>query len=437
MAQVEPVQALSSLTSAHPDPAARAAAAQTVIHADNLGKAYRTYDRPQDRLLQPFVRRQLYREFWPLRGVTFDVEAGETVGIMGRNGAGKSTLLQIIAGTLAPSVGHVAVRGRVSALLELGSGFNLEFSGRENAYLYASILGLSRQYMDARFDAIASFADVGRFMDQPLKTYSSGMVARVAFAVAMSVEPDILIVDEVLAVGDAPFQAKCLKRFHELRDGGCAVLLVSHDAYTIRSFCRRALYLRQGELVAFGDSTMVADLYEQEVQSALARDGGWAWSEEAQPEPPPSGGGGTLFAIDDVGLLDHEGRPCTVVPSGAAVRLRFRYSTREPFADRVVFVFNLYRHDGLYVCGTTTLMDGMPALRPGRSGVVEVTFPRLPLLAGSYVWRVAIDDDRGLGVLAQANRVCGFEVRDDLEAVGLVDIERRWRIESDGGDGTP
>ena len=407
----------------------------TVIHAADLGKAYRTYSRPQDRLLQPFLRRPLYREFWPLRGITFDVEAGETVGIMGRNGAGKSTLLQIIAGTLAPTVGSVSVEGRVAALLELGSGFNPEFSGRENAYLYGSILGLSRREMDARFDAIAAFADIGDFIEQPVKIYSTGMHARLAFAVAMSVEPDILIVDEILAVGDIAFQAKCLKRFHELRDRGCTVLLVSHDAYTIRSFCRRALYLRGGQLVAFGEASEVADKYEQEVQAAVARDGGWAFREGTAPPPEMPRAGG-LFGIESVELLDRDGRACTVVSSGSPVRLRFRYRTLQPFGERVVFVFNLYRHDGLYVCGTTTLMDGIAPLRPGASGVVEVEFPRLPLLAGAYTWRVAIDDDRGLGVYASAYRVCPFEVRDRLEAVGLVDLARRWQVRTEGGDAT-
>jgi ABC-type polysaccharide/polyol phosphate transport system ATPase subunit len=408
-----------------------APAPATVIHAVDLGKAYRTYDRPQDRLWQAFVRRPLYREFWPLRNVTFDVEAGETVGIMGRNGAGKSTLLQIIAGTLAPTAGRVTVRGRVSALLELGSGFNAEFSGRENAYLYGSILGLSRSYVAERFERIAAFADIGSFMDQPVKTYSSGMHARLAFAVAMSVEPEVLIVDEILAVGDAAFQAKCLKRFHELRDRGCAVLLVSHDAYTIRSFCRRALYLREGELVAFGDATAVVEKYEQEVQAALARDGGWAWNDAAGQAGPLVGG--ALFGIRSVELLDEDGRPAAIVRCGSPVRLRFRYVTLQPFREPVVFVFNLYRHDGLYVCGTTTLMDGLPPLDPGAAGEVEIEFPVLPLLAGSYTWRVAIDDERGLGVYAHATRVCSFEVRDRLEAVGLVDLERRWRVRTDGG----
>jgi lipopolysaccharide transport system ATP-binding protein len=195
---------------------------ELLISARSVGKSYHIYVKPQDRLKQALWRgrRQYYREFWALRDVSFDVHRGEAVGIIGRNGCGKSTLLQIIAGTLTPTEGEVRVSGRVAALLELGSGFNPDFTGRENVYMNGAILGVSRSEMEKRFDDIAAFADIGEFLDQPVKTYSSGMFARLAFGVAINVDPDILIVDEILAVGDAIFQAKCFRRIDRLRQQG-------------------------------------------------------------------------------------------------------------------------------------------------------------------------------------------------------------------------
>ena len=202
-----------------------------VIRIEQAGKCYHMYDKPQDRLKQALLRwnRTYFREFWAVRGVSLEMQRGEAVGIVGRNGSGKSTLLQMIAGTLAPTEGRVQVAGRIAALLELGSGFNPEFTGRENVYLNGTILGLSTREIDERFDAIAGFADIGTFIDQPVKTYSSGMMVRLAFAVQVQVSPDILIVDEALAVGDALFQKRCFQRLEELRSQGVTLLFVSHD----------------------------------------------------------------------------------------------------------------------------------------------------------------------------------------------------------------
>lgn len=243
------------------------------IKISNLSKCYEVYSSPADRLKQfiyPSIKRLLgrkianhYREFWALRRVSFDVRRGEAVGIVGRNGAGKSTLLQLIAGTLAPTTGEIEVNGRVAALLELGSGFNPEFTGRENVYLNASILGLSEEEVDQRFEEIAAFADIGDFIDQPLSTYSSGMMMRLAFAVNTCVSPDILIVDEALGVGDAPFQAKCFKRLRELAANGTSLLFVSHDIEIVRSLCSRALWLKNGIPENWGDAKEVTKGYEK------------------------------------------------------------------------------------------------------------------------------------------------------------------------------
>ncbi len=237
-----------------PDDAPHAA-----ISVRGISKCYGIYARPVDRLKQTLWRgkRSFYTEFWALRHISFEVRRGEAFGIIGRNGSGKSTLLQIIAGTLRPTEGEVEVRGRVAALLELGSGFNPEFSGRENVYLNGAILGLSRQQVDERFDAIAGFADIGEFIDQPIKTYSTGMIVRLAFAVQVQVEPDILIIDEALSVGDALFQKRCFQRIEELRNKGVTLLFCSHDQESVRTLTSRTLLLEAGQPRAIGNSAEV------------------------------------------------------------------------------------------------------------------------------------------------------------------------------------
>lgn len=218
------------------------------IKVEGLSKCYQIYNQPRDRLLQMLYRghRKYYREFWALRDVSFEIEKGETVGIIGRNGSGKSTLLQIICGILNPSTGMVKTNGRIAALLELGSGFNMEFTGRENVYMNASVLGLTKEEIDSRFDAIVEFADIGDFIEQPVKTYSSGMMVRLAFGVQAQVDPDILIVDEALAVGDEKFQRKCFARLESLKKNGTSILFVSHAGPQIVELCDRAILLEQG-----------------------------------------------------------------------------------------------------------------------------------------------------------------------------------------------
>lgn len=242
------------------------------IRVENLNKCYQIYDKPRDRLLQmlAFGRKQYYREFWALKNVSFDVKKGETVGIIGRNGSGKSTLLQMICGTLNPTSGSIQANGRIAALLELGSGFNPEFTGRENVYLNATVLGLSGEEIDACFDEIAAFADIGEFIDQPVKIYSSGMYVRLAFAVAINVKPDILIVDEALAVGDEPFQRKCYSRIERIKDGGATILLVTHAANTITQMCSRALLLDLGSRFYMGDPKLAVESYYRLIYSTSA-----------------------------------------------------------------------------------------------------------------------------------------------------------------------
>lgn len=234
------------------------------LSLSNLGKCYRIYPTPQDRLKQAFFRhRHFFREFWALRNVSFDVHRGETVGIMGRNGCGKSTLLQMVCKTLTPTTGGVNVNGRVAALLELGAGFNIECSGRDNIYTNAAILGLSREEIDARYPDIVAFSELADFIDQPVKTFSSGMFLRLAFSVAISVDPDVLIVDEALAVGDEAFQRKCYARLRGIQKRGGTILLVTHGAGTIIELCNRAILLDHGEMLLAGEPKLVVAKYHK------------------------------------------------------------------------------------------------------------------------------------------------------------------------------
>lgn len=235
------------------------------IKVENLCKCYQIYEKPRDRLLQMLMRghRQYYREFWALRDVSFDIKKGETVGIIGRNGSGKSTLLQMICGILNPTSGSISTSGRIAALLELGSGFNPEFTGRENVYTNGAVLGLSENEIDSCFEDIAAFADIGDFIERPVKTYSSGMMVRLAFAVQATIEPDILIVDEALAVGDEKFQRKCFARLEALKNNGTSILFVSHSGPQIVELCDRAILLEQGRRLMCASPMQVVRAYQK------------------------------------------------------------------------------------------------------------------------------------------------------------------------------
>lgn len=409
-----------------------------VVKVESISKCYYMYQKPEDRLKQMLlsklpINKSFVKEFWALRDVSFEIKKGETLGIIGRNGSGKSTLLQLIANTLTPTSGSVTVNGRVSALLELGSGFNPEFTGRENVYLSGSIYGISKSEMAMKIGDILDFADIGEFIDQPVKTYSSGMFARLAFSVAINVDPDILIVDEILAVGDSAFQAKCNRAFHKLSDEGCTVLLVTQDPYMVRNFCSKALYLKKGNVIAYGNPTSVTDKYLREIEMAQSRDmavedGVITKEQSLEMNITSDLVEGPLFRIDNVRLLDVHYKPVDKYSTGDDIILQFKYfNLAKSIKEKVVFVFSLYRHDDLYICGNTTLMDGLSPFTPKNEGIVEVRFPKIGLLSGNYKFRVAIDDERGIGIFTEAFTK-SFEIEDNFEAVGLLNLERNWEI---------
>jgi lipopolysaccharide transport system ATP-binding protein len=293
------------------------------VRVRGVSKIYHLYDRPQDRLRQAFLwgRKKLYRDFWALRDVSFDLKRGETMAIIGRNGSGKSTMLQILAGVLQPSAGEVFVNGRVGALLELGSGFNPEYTGRENVYLNGAILGISRSQMERRFDEILSFADIGQFIDQPVKTYSSGMFVRLAFAVTTCVDADVLLIDEALAVGDVFFRQKCYDRLETLRQQGVSIILVSHAMNDVEQFCRGAVLLDRGRELFNGPAGEAVRRYylleqehlEQAVASAAATstretdEGYFGQTGEFWPAP------GAFVDLSDVTQVSNDWARCTAL----------------------------------------------------------------------------------------------------------------------------
>ncbi len=413
---------------------------EPLLEARALSKCYPLFERPSDRLKQmvmPRVRRLLglsagrryYSEFWALREVSLAVARGEMLGIIGRNGSGKSTLLQIVCGTLAPTAGAVCVRGRIAALLELGAGFNPEFTGRENIYMNAAILGLSEAEIAARFDEIVAFSELEAFIDRPVKTYSSGMFMRLAFSVAVSAEPDVVVVDEALSVGDAGFAMKCVQRIEQMRARGVAFVLVTHDLALVRSLCTRALYLRKGRCAFDGDTETAVEHYLLDL-----RDEQMATLGQRVVPKRPLGESGFAFGTEGAHVLsvrtyDARGRPRTVFLSGERVRLEVEARLGAGL-HRPAVAFSVHDARGNLLFGRDTRCLGAP-LRCEETGRARCAFGfTLPLLAGAYPVTVRILDfplgGRGLLIEKQVSAVV-LEVQQPMGATegryGLFDLE--------------
>jgi ABC-type polysaccharide/polyol phosphate transport system ATPase subunit len=359
------------------------------LRVEGVSKQYRIYDRPVDRLKESLTRGhwKTHREFWALHDISFEVEAGTTTGIIGPNGSGKSTLLQIITGTLEPTHGTVSHEGRIAALLELGAGFNPEFTGIENVFMNASLMGLSKAETERLLPEIASFAEIGEFIHQPLKMYSSGMYIRLAFAAAIAVSPQILIIDEALSVGDAVFQHRCTRRIKEMQEAGTTILFVSHDPGAIRALCSRAILLHGGRVEADGAPAEVLDRYQKVI---MAQEAAYAEAQLARVQETTEQ---AVAALDDddaalqftyrhgnlnaeilrVDLLDASQRPVTMVDSGQLVHLRVHVIFHEDLEDPV-YGFIIRNRHGINLYGTNTKVQG---IKPGlirRDERVETTF---------------------------------------------------------------
>ncbi|MBI2311656.1 MAG: ABC transporter ATP-binding protein [Betaproteobacteria bacterium] len=402
---------------------------EPAIRVSNLSKCYQIYDRPQDRLKQSLWRgrKQFYREFRALHDVSFEVMRGQTVGIVGRNGSGKSTLLQLIAGTLTPTSGSVAVGGRIAALLELGSGFNPDFTGRENVYMNGAILGLGRAEIDRRFDDITAFADIGEFIDQPVKTYSSGMMVRLAFSVSVNVEPDILIVDEALAVGDAAFQFKCLERLERLTASGTTLLFASHSMDMIKNFCDHAIYLRQGVKKASGSPEEIGELYLLEAWQEQTRS--QAGEERVALKPSLKGAEGMAFGTEEGRVLRAgfaaDGGLFAVCALGQRIAFETEVEFQESVANPHLSVIVQDRRT-LQVGGQTFAIPRRPAQAGLCRASVRCDFEG-HLAAGRYFVTLRLEDRRARDVFYLIDKQVGllsFEIvaPERKPFLGLVDL---------------
>jgi lipopolysaccharide transport system ATP-binding protein len=368
------------------------------ISLDGVSKIYRIYNAPHDRLMQAIwpSNKQFYREFWALREINLQIAAGSAWGIIGRNGAGKSTLLQLIAGTVMPSSGDLRVGGRVAAMLELGAGFNPEYTGRENVLLSGAIAGMSRLTMENRFDDIAAFADIGEFVEEPVKTYSTGMFARLAFAVAVCIDPDILLVDEILSVGDADFQQRCILRIKQLREKGVTLLLASHSMDTLKSTCDRALLLEKGQIRYSGGATEAADCYLNLVRDAMNRQHHEELAKklgEVSDRRPAAGSrryGSGHVGIESVRLLDSAGKPAQAFTFADLVTLEISYKSSVAIEGLSVS-FLVRDGTGIDLFGTTTFDEGivLPPAEADQTHCVRFEFAN-PLRAGHYGISVAV-----------------------------------------------
>jgi ABC-type polysaccharide/polyol phosphate transport system ATPase subunit len=385
----------------------------SAIELESVSKAYRLYPTPRHRALEllTFGARTYHTDFWALTGISFQLEAGATLGLIGNNGSGKSTLLQVISGIVSPTSGRVSVNGRISSLLELGAGFNPEFSGRENVELYGIVMGMSREETQAHLPAIEAFAGIGDFIDRPVKSYSSGMFVRLAFSAAIHVNPDILLVDEALAVGDAIFQHQCIQRIREMQAAGTTIVFVSHDMAMVRSICTEAILLESGRIAAHDDPATIANIYHARTAARYA-------SVASVPEPPRDGGESTtgsatfhagrdfdervgLFRhgsggarIRDVELLDRHGQPVSSVDFDEEVTLRVhvQYDKHAPFS---ILGFSIRDKTGTDIVGTNTHEENVPLPPRRRGDTVVVDFrQRLPLAPGTYSVSTALAYDR-------------------------------------------
>jgi lipopolysaccharide transport system ATP-binding protein len=396
---------------------------QTALACHQVWKSYRIYQHRSHSLKEKILtRRNAYEVFWALKGIDLQVETGTTLGIIGHNGSGKSTLLKTFARILTPDRGSVEVNGTLSSLLELGIGFHPELTGRENVFLGGSLLGQSRRQVEARYDEIVEFAGIEPFMDMPVKNYSSGMYARLAFAVAVSVDPEVLLIDEVLSVGDERFQIRCYERISEFRAQGRTIVLVSHSLDAIRALCSTVVWLEQGEIRKMGDATEVVGDYLREAHSAVAR----------QLESSVHRLGSGDAEITAVTFLDGEGREQASFRTGDPMTIRLGYRCAPEVREMSCGVA-VYRADNqAYVFGQNSKAAGLN-IPLGGTGVIEFTLPELPLLQGRYEISVALHDDDATTIYDHFDRVHSFSVYHNPAMpgdAGTVHVPSIWKTSS-------
>lgn len=409
-----------------------------VIRVENLSKVYKLYSKPSDRIKDAFSfsKKVYYREHYALRDVSMNVYRGETVGIIGSNGSGKSTLLKIITGILQASSGTVSVNGRISALLELGAGFNMEYTGIENIYLNGTMIGFSKEEIDQKLDTILQFADIGDFVHQPVKTYSSGMFVRLAFAIAINIDPEILIVDEALSVGDVFFQAKCYKKFEEFKKKGKTILFVSHDLGSVSKYCDRVIILNKGVKLAEGRPKEMIDLYKKvlvnqltpmvSMQNTFAYNEkiNITWKDSMVKNPQVSEYGNKLAEIIDFCIMDSNGVITNRIHKGSDFYIKMKVLFNEDIQEPI-FAYTIRDLKGTDITGTNTMFEKVFFDNPKAGDIKTITFKQNMLLqGGDYLLSLGCTGYRE-GVFTVYHRLydlCNISVISDKNTVGYFDM---------------
>lgn len=417
----------------------------TAIKVTNVSKIYKLYNTPMSRLKDAlgFHGKSNYREHAALHDITLEIKRGETVGIIGTNGSGKSTLLKIITGVINQSAGDVEVNGRISALLELGAGFNNEYTGIENVYLQGTMMGFSKEEIDQKMDDILEFADIGEFVNQPVKTYSSGMFVRLAFAVAINIEPEILIVDEALSVGDVFFQSKCYRKFEEFKELGKTILFVSHDLSSITKYCDRAILLNKGVKVMEGTPKEAVDrfkmaLVEQEEEQRRQNTSVWEqkhdsenWRDALPVNPETLEYGDKQAEIIDFAIIDKTGKISNVIEKGDSFTIRMKVLFHAEIAEPI-FAFTLKNLMGIEITGTNTMLEHA-VVEPKADGDIQVVSftQRMMLQGGEYLLSFGCTgyEQEEFKVHHRLYDVCSIAVISEKNTVGYFDMESNVTID--------
>ncbi len=416
---------------------------ENVIELKNVSKIYKLYDNPMDRLKEALniSKKCRHTEYYALNDINFTIKKGECVGIIGTNGSGKSTVLKIITGVLNRTAGEMNVNGRISALLELGAGFNMEYTGIENVYLNGAMIGFSKEEIDAKLDDILSFADIGDFVNQPVKTYSSGMFVRLAFAVAINIDPEILIVDEALSVGDVFFQVKCYKKFEEFKKMGKTIVIVSHDLSSISKYCDRVILLNKGNKIADGKPKEIVDMYKKLLVNQLDVEDGVQESEDARIEeeeekqqglwkeyltcnPDVIEYGEKQGEIIDFGIEDEKGNLTNIVEKGCICKIKMRVKANEDMKEPIL-AFTIKDIKGTEITGTNTMYEGQDIEILKQGTVVEAIFnQRVDLQGGEYMLSFGLTGfkDGGFYVYHRLYDACNLTVVSDKNTVGFYDM---------------
>ena len=418
-----------------------------VIKVENLTKIYHLYDKPQDRLkeaLNPF-KKSYHHDFFAMNDVSFEIKKGETVGIIGKNGAGKSTLLKMITGVLTPTSGSIETAGKISSLLELGAGFNPDMTGLENIYLNGTLMGFTREEMEPKVPAILEFADIGEFIYQPVKMYSSGMFARLAFSVSINVEPDILIVDEALSVGDMAFQMKCFKKFQDFQEQGRTILFVTHGLDTVIRYCTRGIVIDNGKMI-FDDSPKLAvdafkkvlsgDFYEKTIETEEASETVTTVDDQllkesfVQHQELDTYGNGKA-TIMDYGIVDQNNKPSSILDYNSEFKIIMKVQFSEYIEDPI-FAFTLKDAKGLEITGTNSMMKHIETSTYKAGQTVTVTFSqKANLQLGKYALSLGCVtiNERGVEVFNRIYDAILFEIIGSAQMVGLFDLESEIGVE--------